>query len=58
MSTSTASTTPWVALCAHCAKHGPDPLTWRIVTCPECGQQCSCVGCVADVVDREPPPYA
>jgi hypothetical protein len=52
MSTNTASTTPWVALCAHCAKHGPDPLTWRTVTCPECGQQCSCVGCVADVVDR------
>jgi hypothetical protein len=53
MSPSTASTTQWVALCGCCTAHRAGPLTWETVTCPECGQRCSCVGCVADVVDRD-----
>jgi len=36
------------ALCGCCSDHQDRPLERQIVTCRECGQPCSCVGCVAE----------
>lgn len=48
--TITAASGLVLALCGCCTDHNHDrPLEPRIVTCPECGAQCSCVGCVAEV---------
>ncbi len=37
-----------VALCRCCTKHGNATLENEVVTCVECGQPCSCQGCVAE----------
>jgi hypothetical protein len=41
------------ALCGCCVDHDPDgPLEFSVVTCMECGGQCSCIGCVAEADAR------
>ena len=36
------------ALCACCTDHGDTTMLPEVVTCRECGQACSCEGCVAE----------
>lgn len=44
----TDSIGPTLFMCRCCVEHGGDKLLDEIVTCPVCGDQCSCEGCVAD----------
>lgn len=36
------------AICPCCLNHADYPLERKVVTCRECGFQCSCYGCVAE----------
>jgi hypothetical protein len=55
MDTVTAFSGVTLALCGCCVEHGPDPvaggMTWKLVTCPECGGLCSCEGCVVEAAE-------
>lgn len=53
--TITVSTDVRYALCECCTDHiageNPNQLVSTVVTCPKCGQPCSCDGCVAEASD-------
>lgn len=52
--TYTAPTTPILhaAACECCVGHGVQAVpVAEVVTCKTCGQECSCVGCIAEADD-------
>lgn len=38
-------------LCACCTKHEGGEVDWDSAACRECGQPCSCIGCIADTAE-------
>ncbi len=38
-----------IALCSCCTGHGGGRVEWEVAKCSDCGQPCSCEGCIAEV---------